>query len=100
MTSLTNELLHSTQNKGFLIVKSRNVSDRANTRILMTKEFGLVFVEVLKEISEVLHNHVGIVVRLKEPVILLVVVLVDVLEGVLGLVPQMVPALSDVELDC
>ena len=38
----------------------------------MTKEFGLVFVEVFKEISEVLHNHVGIVVRLKEPVIVLV----------------------------
>ena len=67
---------------------------------LMTKEFGLVVIEVLKKISEVLHNHVGIVVRFKEPVILLVVMIVDVLEGVLGLVPQMVPALSDVELDC
>ena len=58
---------------------------------LMTKEFGLVVIEVFKEISEVLHNHVGIVVRLKEQVILLVMVLVDVLEGVLGLVPKMVP---------
>ena len=67
---------------------------------LMTKEFGLIVIEVLKKISEVLHNHVGIVVRLKEPVILLVVMIVDVLEGILGLVPQMVPALSDVELDC
>ena len=43
---------------------------------------------ILIDLDEVLRNHVGIVARLKETVILLVMVLVDVVEGVLGLVPQ------------
>ena len=53
---------------------------------------------VLQQVSEVLHDHVGVVIRLEEPVRLLQVVPVDVLEGGPGLGPQVVPALPHAEL--
>ena len=49
--------------------------------------------------SEVLHYHVGVVIRLEEPVIVLKLVVVNVLEGLLTFIPEVVPALTDVELD-
>ena len=42
-----------------------------------------------------LHSYVGVVVRLEEPVVVLVVVLVDVLEGLLSFIPELVIALTD-----
>ena len=64
-----------------------------------TKEYWLVRVKILEEISKVLHYHVGVVVRLDKPVVVLVVILVNVLEGLLSFIPEVVPALTDVELD-
>ena len=67
---------------------------------LPTEEHWHVGFEVLEEISEVIHYHVCVIVRLEEPVIFLIVVFVDVLEGVLSLVPEVSVTFSDVELDC
>ena len=54
---------------------------------------------VSEKILEVLHNHEGVIVRLHEPLELLEVVIVDVLEALLGLAPQPLPPLLDLELD-
>ena len=56
-------------------------------------------VELAEEKPEVLDDHVSVVIRLHEPVRLLQVVPVDVLEGVLGLGPEVVPPLAHVEPD-
>ena len=51
----------------------------------------------LQQVAEVLHHHVGVVVRLEEPVRLVPVVLVEVDVSLLGLGPQVVAALLHVE---
>lgn len=59
---------------------------------------GLLRVELGHEVAKVLNNHECVVVRLQEPVGIVQVVLVDVLEGSDGLPVQVVPPLAHVEL--
>ena len=54
---------------------------------------------VSKEILEVLHNHESVIVRLHEPLELLEVVVIDIFETLLCLVPQPLSPLLDLELD-
>ena len=53
----------------------------------------------LEEVAEVLDHDEGVVVRLEEPVCVVEVVLVDVLEGRLRLAPQVVAPLGHLEID-
>ena len=53
----------------------------------------------LQQVAEVLDDDEGVVVRLEEPVGLVQVVLVDVLEGRLRLAPQVVAPLRHFEID-
>ena len=66
---------------------------------MMAKVDRVICAVVSEEILEVLHNHEGVIVRLHEPLKLLEVVVVDVLEALLGLAPQPLPPLLDLELD-
>ena len=59
----------------------------------------LICAVISEKILEVLHNHEGVIVRLHEPLELLEVVVIDVLEALLGLAPQPLPPLLDLELD-
>ena len=66
---------------------------------MMAKVDRIICAVVSEEILEVLHYHEGVIVRLHEPLKLLEVVVVDVLEALLGLAPQPLPPLLDLELD-
>ena len=66
---------------------------------MMAKVDRVICAVVSEEILEVLHYHEGVIVRLHEPLKLLEVVVVDVLEALLGLAPQPLPPLLDLELD-
>ena len=50
-------------------------------------------------VSKSLRRYLRFSVRLDEPVVVLVVVVVIVLEGLHSLIPEVVPAFIDVELD-
>ena len=56
-----------------------------------------VGIKVSEEFPEILYNHEGVIISLEEPVILLPVVLVAVIEPSLGLPPEVLPPLADVE---
>ncbi len=58
---------------------------------------GVAGVVGLQHVAEVLHDDVGVVVGFHEPVGVVHVVLVDVLEGAFGFAPQGVSAFGDVE---
>ena len=53
-----------------------------------------------EQFFEILYNHEGVIISLDEPVELLPVVLVAVLEASLSLAPEVLPALTDVERHC
>ena len=56
-----------------------------------------VCIKVFEEFFEILYNHEGVIISLEEPVVLVPVVLVAVVEPSLGLPPEVLPPLADVE---
>ena len=60
-------------------------------RLQMEPVTGIV---ILEEVSEILNDHVGVIICLHKPVIILKVMLVNMSECQLGFAPQVVSALS------
>ena len=57
----------------------------------------LVGINRSEQFFEILYNHEGVIISLEEPVELLPVVLVAVLEAFLSFPPELLPPLADVE---
>ena len=54
---------------------------------------------ILQKIFKVLHNDEGVIISLHKPLKVFKVVFVDIFEALLGLAPQPLPPLLDLELD-
>ena len=65
----------------------------------MTKVDRVICAVIAKKMLEVFHNDEGIVICLQKPVKLFKVVVIDVFEALLCLVPQPLPPILDLELD-
>ena len=66
---------------------------------LATKVHRLRVVVGLQHVAQVLHHHIGVVIRLQEPVSITQVVFVEVAVSLFGLCPQTVSALPHIEPD-
>ena len=54
---------------------------------------------ILQKIFKVLHNDKGVIISLHKPLKVFKVVFIDIFEALLGLAPQPLPPLLDLELD-
>ena len=63
----------------------------------MAKMDWFVGIKWSEHFFEILYNHEGVIISLEEPVELLPVVLVTVLEAFLSFPPELLPPLADIE---
>ena len=54
---------------------------------------------IFQKIFKVLHNDKGVIISLHKPLKVFKVVFIDIFEALLGLAPQPLPPLLDLELD-
>ena len=64
---------------------------------MMSEVDGFVGIERFKKIFEILNNHECVVICLEEPVKLVPVMLVAILEAPFSFSPEILPSLADVE---
>merc|ERR1712012_643235 len=54
-------------------------------------------VEILQKISQILHDHVGVIISLDKPVIFLIVILMHMCKCILGFGPKFISTLCHIE---
>ena len=64
---------------------------------MMSKMYWFICVKRLEKFSQIFYDHESVVISFDEPVVLLPVVLVAVLECPLRFAPQILPAFTDIE---